>query len=75
MEQCIAGNNKTVTCYNFEKDSDIIALIKHRDACALDWSGEDLIYHIIHVINTFDGIDDKYKGAQKRFNNLPYDLV
>lgn len=74
MGQCVDGNYKGVTCYNFEKDKDIIELIKHRDNCALDWYGEDLIYHIIHVINTFDGIDGEYKAAQKRFNNLPYDL-
>jgi hypothetical protein len=32
-------------------DPQVEALVRWRDECALDWSGEDLVFHVLHILN------------------------
>lgn len=48
-------------------------LIKWAEAAALDWWGEDLIWHIEHKLRHSQNIPDIYKDAQIEFKKMNLD--
>lgn len=64
-----------VTSAGTEPDEAMRRLIYWRDDCALDWSGEELYFHLLHVISHYepDRVPEEHREAHRRFLELDED--
>jgi hypothetical protein len=56
-----------------EVPEDLLALIKWRDAAALDWWGENLVFHIIAALKGEQLVPEEHREALRTFQALSED--
>jgi hypothetical protein len=64
-----------ITATGTEPDEAMRQLIYWRDDCALDWSGEDLYFHVSHVLRHYDPerVPEEHRAAHAAFLKLDDD--